>query len=75
METSTPLAGVKRWRMIATSANGQPAVAGYAWDDAAGAYLPYGLTVLSIRAGKIDEIMAFLTPDVFSRFDLPASIR
>jgi hypothetical protein len=37
-------------------------------------YLPYGLTVLSIRAGKIDEIMAFLTPDVFSRFDLPASI-
>jgi len=72
---ATPLAGVKRWRMIRTSANGQPAVAGYVWDEAAGTYLPYGLTVLSIRAGKIDEIMAFLTPDVFSRFELPTSIR
>ncbi len=71
---ATPLSGVRRWRMIATSANGQPAVAGYAWDDAAGAYLPYALTVLSIRAGKIDEIMAFLSPGVLSRFDLPASI-
>jgi len=71
---ANPLAGVKRWRILATSANGQPAVAGYVWDDVAGAYLPYGLTVLSFRAGKIDEIMAFLTPDVFSRFDLPASI-
>jgi hypothetical protein len=30
--------------------------------------------VLTVRDGRIDEIMAFLTPELFPRFDLPASI-
>jgi RNA polymerase sigma-70 factor (ECF subfamily) len=71
---SNPLAGVKRWRLIPTTANGQPALAGYIWDEQAGAFAPYGLTVLTLRDGRIDEIMAFLTPELFDHFDLPASI-
>lgn len=71
---SNPLAGVKQWRMIRTTANGQPALAGYVWDEPTGAFMPHGLTVLTVRDNRIDEIMAFLTPELFPRFDLPASI-
>ena len=38
-----------RWRFLPTSANGQLAFGTYLWDDDAGAYLPGGLDVLTIR--------------------------
>jgi RNA polymerase sigma-70 factor, ECF subfamily len=69
-----PLSGVKRWRLISASANGQPTLAAYAWDDQTAAFLPHGLSVLTLRDGKIEEITAFLTPDAFRHFGLPASI-
>jgi RNA polymerase sigma-70 factor (ECF subfamily) len=68
------LAGVKRWQLVPTSANGQPALAEYAWDEQTEAFMPHGLIVLTLREGRIEEITAFLTPDMFPRFDLPASI-
>jgi RNA polymerase sigma-70 factor (ECF subfamily) len=58
-----------RWRLVPTSANGQPAAAAYLWVEQAGAFMPEGLHVLTLRGGEIEEIMAFRSPEVF-----PASI-
>jgi len=69
-----PLSEINRWRLLPTSANGQPALAGYLWDEEAEAFRPNCLTVLTLRRNQIEEITAFLAPDQFQRFDLPASI-
>jgi RNA polymerase sigma-70 factor (ECF subfamily) len=63
-----------RWRLVPTSANGQPAVAAYLWVEQAGAFMPDCLHVLTLRGGEIEEIMAFRSHEVFPSFDLPASI-
>jgi RNA polymerase sigma-70 factor (ECF subfamily) len=63
-----------RWRLVRTSANGQPAAAAYLWVEQAGAFMPEGLHVLTLRGGEIEEIMAFRSPEVFPTFGLPASI-
>jgi RNA polymerase sigma-70 factor, ECF subfamily len=69
-----PLAGVRRWRMVPTSANGQLALATYSWDEQTAAFMPHSLSVLTLREGKIEEITAFMTPEPLSHFNLPASI-
>ena len=69
-----PFPGARRWRLVPTSANGQPAFATYSWDEQAAAFVPHSLSVLTLREGKVDQITAFLTPDPFTHFDLPASI-
>jgi RNA polymerase sigma-70 factor (TIGR02960 family) len=63
-----------RWRFLPTTANGQLAFGTYLWDHAAGAYVPGGLDVLTLRDGRVAEIVAFLTAD-FTRFGLPARVR
>jgi RNA polymerase sigma-70 factor, ECF subfamily len=65
---------IKRWQLIPTSANGQPALAGYLWDEQTEAFMPYCLYVLAFREGQIAEITAFITPETFQRFGLPESI-
>jgi RNA polymerase sigma-70 factor, ECF subfamily len=65
------LSEIKRWRMIPTAANGQPAFAGYLWDERTDAFMPYCLYVLTLRERDIEEITAFLTPEAFKRFGLP----
>jgi RNA polymerase sigma-70 factor, ECF subfamily len=69
-----PLSGRIRWRHIATWANGQPAVACYAWDAASGSYTAHVLDVLTLRGGRIAAITAFLEPELFARFGLPAEL-
>jgi RNA polymerase sigma-70 factor (ECF subfamily) len=69
-----PLSGARRWRMVPTSANGQPAFATYTWDEQTAAFMPHSLSVLTLREDKIEEITAFMTPDPFPHFNLPASI-
>jgi RNA polymerase sigma-70 factor (ECF subfamily) len=63
-----------RWRFLPTTANGQIAFGTYLWDDAAGAYVPGGLDVLTLLDGHVAAIVAFLTADL-TRFGLPARIR
>jgi RNA polymerase sigma-70 factor (ECF subfamily) len=63
-----------RWRLVPTSANGQPAAAAYVWVEQEGAFMLEGLHVLTMSRGEIEEIMAFRSPEVFPGFDLPASI-
>ena len=69
------LSGAWRWRAVLTSANAQPALAFYAWDDPVGVYLPFALNVLSLRDGLVSDVTAFIVrstvaaqPDAYVRF-------
>jgi RNA polymerase sigma-70 factor, ECF subfamily len=55
-----PLSGTWRWKVVRTTANAQPALAFYAWDEAAGAYEPFALNVLSLRGDKVKDVTAFV---------------
>jgi RNA polymerase sigma-70 factor, ECF subfamily len=66
-----PLSTRKRWQVVPTNANGQPAVAGYLWDEQTLAYRPETINVLTLRGGRIEEITAFRSPDLFPLFGLP----
>ena len=55
------MSGEWRWRGVLTSANAQPALAFYAWDEPEGAYLPFALNVLSLRdGGLVSDVTAFI---------------
>jgi RNA polymerase sigma-70 factor (ECF subfamily) len=56
-----PLSGAWRWRQIHAHANGQPAIAFYAWDPGEQSYLPFALNVLTLRGAKISDVTAFVT--------------
>ena len=56
-----------RWRTVLTRANAQPALAFYAWNDPAGAYLPFALNVLSLRGGLVSDVTAFIVRSTDSR--------
>jgi RNA polymerase sigma-70 factor, ECF subfamily len=55
-----PLSGAWRWRPIRATANGQPALAFYAWDEDEQAYLPFALNVLTLRGELISDVVAFV---------------
>ncbi len=59
-----------QFKMVATSANGQPAAAGY-HRDPTGGYQAHALTVLTVSAGGISRIDTFLDPGLFPKFGLP----
>jgi RNA polymerase sigma-70 factor, ECF subfamily len=69
-----PMAGTTRWRLVPARANGQLAFGLYAWDDKARTFLPRAVDVLTLRGAQILEITAFLTPDAFPGFGLPANL-
>jgi RNA polymerase sigma-70 factor (ECF subfamily) len=79
----SPMSGAWRWRAVLTRANGQPALAFYAYDDDAGAYLPFALNVLSFRGREIIDVTAFINrsiesedPESYHRFpDQPYDAR
>jgi RNA polymerase sigma-70 factor, ECF subfamily len=55
-----PLSGEWRWRHVLVWASGQPALAFYAWDEAAGAYVAFALNVLTISGRRISDVTAFI---------------
>jgi RNA polymerase sigma-70 factor (ECF subfamily) len=55
------------WRMLATSANGQPAVAAYTRDQH-GNYQPYGICVLTVTSTGIRRISSFGDPGLVTVF-------
>jgi len=61
-------AGPGAFRLVPTEANGLPAFAAYAGGRA------YALHVLELRGGAIASITAFLAPDLFAKFGLPATL-
>jgi RNA polymerase sigma-70 factor, ECF subfamily len=64
-----PMSGSWRWRPLRVMANGQPALAFYAWDEDEQAYLPFALNVLTFRGNLISDVVAFVARTI----DLPAT--
>lgn len=71
----SPMSGDWRWRTVFTRANGQPALAFYAWDEPSHAYLPFALNVLSFRGKQVSDVTAFIVrsteasePQAYERF-------
>ena len=55
-----PLNGSWRWRHAEARANGQPALAFYAWDEDERSHLPFALNVLTLRGALISDVCAFV---------------
>jgi RNA polymerase sigma-70 factor (ECF subfamily) len=60
------------YRMLPTTANGQPAAAAYRL-GAAGAYEAFALVVLTTTSTEITRITLFCDPGLFARFGAPAT--
>ena len=58
------------WRMLATSANGQPAAAVYTRDEQ-GDLRPYGVCVLTVTSAGISRITSFGNPSLVTVFGFP----
>ena len=56
------------WRMLATSANGQPAAVAYT-RDRDGNYQPYGICVLTVTGQGISQIRSFADPSLVGLFE------
>ena len=69
-----PLREGRRWRLVATRANGQLAFGHYYWDADEGAFVGEGISVLTLRGTQIDDITTFRTAELLERFGLPARI-
>ncbi len=61
------------FRMVATTANGQPAAAGY-HRARSGGYQAHALTVLTVTTAGIARIDTFLDPGLFPAFGLPGHL-
>lgn len=57
-------------RMVATSANGQPAYGLYMRDES-GAHVAFQLHVVDIVGGKVSHVACFFDLTLFERFGLP----
>jgi RNA polymerase sigma-70 factor (ECF subfamily) len=68
------LTGCGSWRHIPTSANGQPALGCYLWDDDVGAHLGWSITVMTLRGEQIAELTTFIGRDHLAPFGLPDSL-
>ena len=55
-----PLSGRWRWKHLPTHVAGQAAIGSYEFDEAAGAYLPFALDVLTLRGDRIREVTSFI---------------
>ena len=67
-----PLGG-PRWRLVPTSANGQPAFGAYRWDGER--FAASEIIVLTLDGDRIAEITALLSTEPFERFGLPDGFR
>jgi RNA polymerase sigma-70 factor, ECF subfamily len=63
------------WRMVPTSANGQPAVGAYVRGDD-GLYHSHTLQVFTVRAAKVQSnvVFGFGDPSLFELFELPLTL-
>jgi RNA polymerase sigma-70 factor, ECF subfamily len=62
------------WRMLPTSANGQPAAAVYTRDDQ-GQLQPYGVCVLTVTPTGIRRVTSFGNPALLPLFGFPLDLR
>ncbi len=69
-----PLTTCGSWRHLPTTANAQPAVACYLWDEADRAHAAWCITVFTLRGDRISEVTAFLGAEHFPAFGLPTAL-
>jgi RNA polymerase sigma-70 factor, ECF subfamily len=69
-----PLRAEHRWRMLRTSASGQPALAGYTTLDDSRPEFADILVLTFGRDGRVTELTAFRDKNLFSKFDLPGAM-
>ncbi len=69
-----PLTSCGSWQHRATTANGQPAVGGYLWNEAAGAHRAWAIDVLTLRDGLIADVTSFIGEEHFVALGLPTSV-
>ena len=61
---NSALSGDWRWRSLPARANGQEALAFYAWDADEKSYLPFALNLLTFREREITNVTAFIARNV-----------
>jgi RNA polymerase sigma-70 factor (ECF subfamily) len=69
-----PLAHRRSWRMIPVRASGQIAFGAYSRDPERGVFRAHVIEVITVRGDRISEIAAFMAPESFASFGLPAEI-
>ncbi len=62
------------WRVLPTTANGQPAAAGYLRRAGETIYRPFVISVLDIDGGHLAHITAFEAAHPITAFGLPDSL-
>jgi len=62
------------WRMLATSANGQPAAAAWTRDEHGG-YQPHGICVLTVSGAGVHRLTSFGEPGLVAAFGFPRAPR
>jgi RNA polymerase sigma-70 factor (TIGR02960 family) len=67
--------GGRRYRLVATRANGQPAFGGYIQDPQAPIAHAHGMMVLTLDGDRICGITRFTDLSVLARFGLPRTLR
>jgi RNA polymerase sigma-70 factor (ECF subfamily) len=68
----SPLAPGMRWRVVPAQASGQLAFAFYLWSDERRTFVAHDILVLTMDRARIAELTAFLEPQAFRHFGLPA---
>jgi RNA polymerase sigma-70 factor, ECF subfamily len=63
-----------RWRHLPARANGQPAVACYAWSDDREVYEARVLDVLTLDGPRIAAVTSFVSAEIFGSFGLPSEL-
>jgi RNA polymerase sigma-70 factor (ECF subfamily) len=71
---AVPLTTCGSWQHLPTSANGQPAVGAYLWNDDARTYLCWSINVLTLRGERISEVTSFIGAEHFALLGLPAAL-
>ncbi|MCM4078013.1 sigma-70 family RNA polymerase sigma factor [Paractinoplanes hotanensis] len=70
-----PLTGCGEWRHSEPiSANGQPAVGGYLWQESAGTFQAWSIDVLTLRGPQVCAVTSFIGPEHFVALGLPLSL-
>jgi RNA polymerase sigma-70 factor (ECF subfamily) len=67
-----PLGLCPSWRCRPVGANGQPAVACYVGESRDAPHVPFSVTVLTLRDGRIAALTSFIGAQHFVMFGLPA---
>lgn len=70
----TDVAEPGRWRFLPADANGQLAFGTYERNDESGEFEAMALDVISLREGRISEVVSFLSGGTFGSFGLPAEV-